>query len=83
VADENSPPLGALRIFSPSCKVSIVREKGSSHIQRSIESPCHKASSLSPADPCAPEELVAQQLSRGGKNSLYQKILPRFLTMLG
>jgi len=83
VAADDSPPLGALRIHSPSCKVSIVREKGSAHILRSIESPCHKASSLSPADPCSPEELVAMQLARGGKNSLYQKILPRFIAMLG
>ena len=38
--------------------------------------------SLSPADPSSPEELVALQLARGGKNSLFQKILPRFRKFL-
>jgi hypothetical protein len=33
-------------------------------------------------DPVLPEELVATQLARGGKNSLFQKILPRFRAML-
>jgi glucose-6-phosphate dehydrogenase assembly protein OpcA len=82
-ADPASEALGALILRSPSCIVSVVRDAGADHVLRAIKSPGHKASSLAPADPRAPEELVAMQLSRGGRNSLYQKILPHFLAMLG
>jgi hypothetical protein len=40
-------------------------------------------SSLSPIDPVSAGDLVAMQLSRGGKNSLFSKILPHFRSMLG
>ena len=51
-------------------------------VERQLEAGAYKASSLSPVDPTSPAELVAVQLARGGKNSLYQKILPRFRAML-
>ncbi len=81
-ADADSGPLSALIIRSADTTVQVIYEKGASHIQRHIECGSYKATSLSPADPTTPAELVGLQLARGGKNSLYQKILPHFREML-
>ncbi len=81
-ADLESAPLSALILRAEGTTVQVTYQKGASHIRRQIESGAYKASSLSPADPTMPAELVALQLARGGKNSLYQKILPRFRAML-
>ncbi len=78
----DSAPLGLVELSSPGTTVRVSREKGSAHLLREIESGDYKVSSLSPADPEAAESLVAQQLSRGGKNSLFLKILPAFLELL-
>ena len=78
----SSAPLGLVELSAPCGSVRISREKGSSHLLREIESGDYKVSSLSPADPDSPEGLVACQLSRGGKNSLFLKILPTFLKLL-
>ncbi len=81
-ADPAAPPLAALVIRAGSTSVQVTQKSGASHIERHVESAGYKATSLSPIDPTTPAELVAVQLSRGGKNSLYQKILPRFRAML-
>jgi len=81
-ADANSAPLGEVELASKDVTVSLVRQKGAAHLLRKIEAPGYSANSLSPADPDTAPELVALQLSRGGKNSLFQKILPRFRKML-
>lgn len=81
-ADEASAPLGKVKIKAGDVSVSVSREAGSAHVSRKIKSPAYVASSLSPADPDVDADLVALQLSRGGKNSLFQKILPRFRAML-
>jgi glucose-6-phosphate dehydrogenase assembly protein OpcA len=78
----SSAPLGLVELSAPCGTVRISREKDASHILREIESGDYKVSSLSPADPDSPEGLVACQLSRGGKNSLFLKILPSFLKLL-
>jgi glucose-6-phosphate dehydrogenase assembly protein OpcA len=77
----DSAPIGLVELSSASTVVRVSREKGSAHLLREIESGDYKVSSLSPADPEAPQDLVAQQLSRGGKNSLFIKILPVFLEL--
>jgi glucose-6-phosphate dehydrogenase assembly protein OpcA len=81
-ADPSSPPLASLIIHAGKVTVKVTQKPGATHVERQIETPAFKATSLSPADPTTPAELVAVQLSRGGKNSLYQKILPRFRAML-
>jgi glucose-6-phosphate dehydrogenase assembly protein OpcA len=81
-ANPDSAPLSSLILRSDDTTASVNFENGASHLQRQIESGSYKATSLSPADPTSPAELVALQLARGGKNSLYQKILPRFRAML-
>ena len=81
-ADEKSAPLGKVELRSAHTAVRVIREAGATHVSRQIQSDSYNASSLSPADPDTDPELVGLQLSRGGKNSLFQKILPRFRAML-
>ena len=80
--DPAGPPLSTLIIRAGSVTVKVTQKPGASHVERQVETPTYKATSLSPIDPTTPAELVATQLARGGKNSLYQKILPRFRAML-
>ncbi|MGL4399843.1 MAG: glucose-6-phosphate dehydrogenase assembly protein OpcA [Luteolibacter sp.] len=81
-AEPNSPPLSSVIIRSGGVTVQVTQKPGATHVERQVETAAYKAASLSPVDPTHPAELVAVQLSRGGKNSLYQKILPRFRAML-
>ncbi|WAC21480.1 glucose-6-phosphate dehydrogenase assembly protein OpcA [Luteolibacter sp. SL250] len=83
LSDPSSAPLGKVEISSGHVTVRVNRDAGASHVSRQIQSDGYLANSLSPADPDVDAELVGLQLSRGGKNSLYQKILPRFRAMLG
>lgn len=78
----SSAPLGLVELSSGTTTVRVSHEKGVAHVLREIESGDYRVSSLSPADPEAPADLVAQQLSRGGKNSLFLKVLPVFLELL-
>ena len=80
-SSEDSAPLGLVELSSSATTVRVSREKGCTHLLREIESGDYKVSSHSPADPDSPEGLVACQLSRGGKNSLFLKILPTFLEL--
>ncbi len=81
-ADPAVPPIASVIIRATNTTVQVTQKTGASHIERQVETAGYKATSLSPIDPTTPAELVAVQLSRGGKNSLYQKILPRFRAML-
>jgi len=78
----DSAPLGLVELSSMNTCVRVSREKDSCHLLREIDSGDYHVSSLSPADPEASADLVAEQLSRGGKNSLFLKILPTFLELL-
>jgi glucose-6-phosphate dehydrogenase assembly protein OpcA len=79
----DSAPLGLVELSSGKTIVRVSREKNSVHLLREIESGDYHVTSLSPADPEPSPALVAEQLSRGGKNSLFIKILPTFLELLG
>ncbi|MBK1881395.1 glucose-6-phosphate dehydrogenase assembly protein OpcA [Luteolibacter pohnpeiensis] len=81
-ADPNSAALGELVMSAGETTVSLKCNKESGMVLRKIESPMYHASSVSPADPEPATELIALQLSRGGKNSLFKKILPRFRELL-
>lgn len=81
-SDAGSAPIGLVELSSGDTTVRVSHEKGSTHLLREIESGAYRVSSLSPADPEDSADLVAQQLSRGGKNSLFLKILPVFLKLL-
>lgn len=80
--DTAGPPLGLLAIHAKGVLTQVSQKAGASHVERMIQTDAYKATSLSPIDPVTPAELIAVQLARGGKNSLYQKILPRFRAML-
>lgn len=78
----SGPPLSSVEIRGGEATVRVSQKAEASHVERSIEAGSYKAVSLSPADPVSAAELIAVQLARGGKNSLFQKILPRFRSML-
>jgi glucose-6-phosphate dehydrogenase assembly protein OpcA len=80
--DPGAPPISSLVLRAGSKSAQITQAAGAAHVERRIDAPGYHVSSLSPADPTSPEELVALQLARGGKNSLFQKILPRFRKLL-
>jgi len=80
--DPSSPPLSSVIIRANDVTVQVTQKAGSSHVERQLQAAAYKATSLSPIDPLTPAELVAVQLARGGKNSLYQKILPCFRSLL-
>ena len=80
--DSSGPPLSSVAILAKDTTIRVSQKSGASHVERHVEAAGYHATSLSPVDPTTPAELVAVQLSRGGKNSLYQKILPRFRAML-
>ena len=81
-AVDEGPPLDAIRIEMGGVTAIVRQCSNGTHIERRIEAGEHQASSLSPVDPQSPQELVGQQLSRGGNNSLFRKILPRFRKLL-
>jgi len=81
-ANPTSPPLSAVTIRAGTTQVQVTQKTGASHVERTLDAGPYHASSLSPIDPTISAELVAVQLARGGRNSLYQKILPAFRAML-
>lgn len=82
-ADASAPPLGEVALrASNGVSVRVSQQGGDSHVVRELRSGSYVATSLAPADPDDAAQLVATQLARGGRNSLYQKILPRFRSLL-
>jgi hypothetical protein len=79
--DGSAAPLGLVELEAPGCRVSVRRCPDEPILRRRVESPGHGVEQSGPADGLEPEELVADQLSRGGKNSLYLKMLPEFLKL--
>jgi glucose-6-phosphate dehydrogenase assembly protein OpcA len=80
--DKNGPPLSSVIFREDKTTVQVSQAIGSSHVERKLETAGSRASSLSPIDPTSAAELVGLQLSRGGINSLYQKMLPFFRRLL-
>jgi glucose-6-phosphate dehydrogenase assembly protein OpcA len=80
--DEEGAPIAELLIAAPDCSVRISREVGNHHLCQSICAHDHCLDFSGPADSDQPEGLVASQLSRGGKNSLFLQVLPQFLELL-
>jgi glucose-6-phosphate dehydrogenase assembly protein OpcA len=80
--DALAPPVSLLALRAGQRCASIQQTAGTTHVERSIESPGYRISSLAPADPTSPGELVGLQLARAGRNSLFRKILPRFRALL-
>lgn len=79
---DDGPPLSQIVLRAGDRTARISQAPGARYVERHVEAPGYHVSSLSPADPDAPESIVALQLARGGKNSLFMKVLPRFRKML-
>ena len=80
--DPGGPALSELVLRAGDKSAHIRQAAGADHVERRIDAPGYRITSLAPVDPVSSEQLVALQLARGGKNSLFQKILPRFLSLL-
>ena len=80
--DLSSPPIGLIELSSPGCLVKVQREVNSSYIHQQLDTGEHQIDRLIPAASDEASELVVDQLSRGGKNTLYRSILPVFLEFL-
>lgn len=80
--DDEGAPISLLSVEAPGVEVKVSREKGNAHLCQAICTDGHCLYVSGPADADEPEGLVADQLSRGGKNSLFLRVLPRFLEML-
>ncbi len=80
--DESSAPLGEIILEAPDLSVRVAREKNNTHLSQSLCAGGHCIEVSSPADADEPSQLIASQLSRGGKNSLFLRVLPRFLELL-
>ena len=81
-AEPASAPLGLVRITGGGVAISVSREDGGSHLVRRIEAAGHVVEAPGPIDPDDSAGLIGEQLARGGKNSLFQKIMPRFRQFL-
>lgn len=82
VPDPAAAALGLLEMTAGDIRVEVSREAGSTHLLRRLRSPGHDFEAPGPADPDAPADLIGEQLSRGGRNTLYRKSLPRMMKLL-
>lgn len=82
IAEETSAPIGLLRIRGGGMEIAIDRAPQSPHIHMRLSVGDHITESIAPAgcDDCG--MLIGEQLARGGKNSLFLKILPMFRSLL-
>jgi hypothetical protein len=80
--DDGGAPISELEISAPKLKAKISREAGNSHLCQSIRAEGHGVDFSGPADYDDSAGLVASQLSRGGKNSLFLNVLPQFMELL-
>ncbi len=80
--DEQAAPLAALHLRGKDVSFSVTREPSSSYLHLHFSSGQHAIDSLQPAACDDTRALIGEQLARGGRNSLFQKILPVFLEML-
>lgn len=81
-SDENAAPIAQLRITGGPMELLVDRAPGSAHVHMRLCVGDHITESLAPAgcDDCS--MLIGDQLARGGKNSLFLKILPLFRKLL-
>ncbi|MGJ8634605.1 MAG: glucose-6-phosphate dehydrogenase assembly protein OpcA [Luteolibacter sp.] len=82
ISDEDSSALGLVELSSQATTVRVSQEKDSNLLSRELIAGEYHVSSYAPADPADDADLVAVQLARGGKNSLFLRILPSFLELL-
>jgi len=79
--DDDGAPIGELSLKALNCEVKVLRKVGSAHLCHVLCTDGHCLDFSGPADAEDPAGLVASQLSRGGKNSLFLRVLPTFLQL--
>ncbi|MEO1855903.1 MAG: glucose-6-phosphate dehydrogenase assembly protein OpcA [Rubritalea sp.] len=82
VTDNNSAAIGLIEIEAGDVKFTVSRSKGSSVLHVKMEGQGHITEQSAPADSEGVVGLVRDQLSRGGKNSLFRKIFPVFIELM-
>jgi len=82
VVDENSAPIGRIEVIAGDINVIVSREAGGKHLHQKLVNGNHVIDVHGPADSDSKADLVADQLSRGGKNSLFKRVLPMFIDLL-
>lgn len=81
--DGEGAGLSRLELRAADCLVQLEREAGENFLRQRLETPGHLLERRGPADEVASVDLVADQLSRGGRNKLFRKVRPFFLELLG
>lgn len=82
IAKDGSAPIGEIEIISDGVMVNVSRELGSKHLFHQLQCDKHELSLHGPADSDEISELIMEQLSRGGKNSLFRRVLPTFIDLI-
>jgi glucose-6-phosphate dehydrogenase assembly protein OpcA len=81
-ADPAGAPLGLLEATGPGVSLTVSAAPGAPQLQLHCQTGTRTTESLLPATPDDPVHLLAEQLSRGGRNSLLRKVLPMFRSFL-
>lgn len=81
--DDEGAPVGLCRWTAPECTVEVSHESGAKQLRQRLLSSEHTIDRSGPADGIEAAELVEDQLTRGGKNSLFRKVWPVFFALLG
>ena len=71
-----------MRIAGEHFEIVIERASHSSHLHLRLRVGEHVTDTLAPAGADEAGELIGEQLARGGKNSLFRKVLPQFRELL-
>jgi hypothetical protein len=82
VADEASSSLASVRLLGKNLEIVIERASHSPHLHLRLRVGDHITDTLAPAGADDSGALIGEQLARGGKNSLYRKVLPKFRELL-
>jgi len=80
--DSDCAPIAAFEVLSDDVSIKISRDEGGKHLRHELIKSGHHVDTHGPADSDVSADLVGDQLSRGGKNSLFRRILPRFIQFL-
>lgn len=80
--EEGAAPVSLVEMSGGDVRVQVKRKAGDCHLELGLDGPGHEVRQVAPADPDDSVDLVAEQLSRGGKNSLFRKTWPVFFELL-
>lgn len=82
VVEKGSAAIGSIEIEAGDVTVHISHKAGDNLLHLKLNANGHTTEQSAPADSDEPVGLVRDQLSRGGKNSLFRKVYSKFLEIL-